>query len=77
MTTKNIPERGERLNLDGELNARFNIETGSGTIRNRVSDDKPKASRYRSDETLRFTVGDGDSQVILTTRSGDISISPR
>ncbi len=66
-----------RLNLEGELNARFNIETGSGTIRNRVSDDKPKESRYKRDETLRFTLGDGDGQVILTTRSGDISISPR
>ena len=66
-----------RLNLEGELNARFNIETGSGTIRNRVSDDKPKESRYKRDETLRFTLGDGDGQVILTTRSGDISINPR
>lgn len=64
-----------RLRLGGEVNARFDIETGSGTIRNRISDDKPRVSKYMQEETLRFTLGDGDGQVIITTRSGDISIS--
>lgn len=66
-----------RLRLSGDVNARFDIETGSGSIRNRISDDKPKVSRYMGDETLRFTLGDGDGQVVLTTQSGDISISGR
>jgi len=64
-----------RLRLGGEVNARFDIETGSGTIRHRISDDKPRVSKYMQEETLRFTLGDGDGQVIITTRSGDISIS--
>ena len=66
-----------RLRLGGDVNASFDVETGSGSIRNRISDDKPKISKYMSDETLRFTLGDGDGQVTITTRSGDISISGR
>ncbi len=66
-----------RIRLGGDVNATFDVETGSGSIRNRISDDKPKVSKYMSDEVLRFTLGDGDGQVILTTRSGDISISGR
>lgn len=66
-----------RLNLQGAVNARFDLETGSGSIRNRLSDDKPKASRYIRDEHLRFELGDGSAEVILNTRSGDIMLSDR
>lgn len=64
-----------RLRLGGDLNARFDIETGSGTIRNRLSDDQPKVSKYVGDESLRFTLGEGEGRVTLSTRSGDISLS--
>lgn len=63
-----------RLRLGGGLNARFDIETGSGTIRNRLSDDQPKVSKYAGDESLRFTLGEGEGRVTLSTRSGDISV---
>ena len=66
-----------RLRLGGDIDARFDIETGSGSIRNRLTDDEPKVSRYVGDETLRFTMGSGDGQVIVTTRSGDIGLSSR
>jgi DUF4097 and DUF4098 domain-containing protein YvlB len=66
-----------RVRLAGDVNARFDVETGSGSIRNRISDDKPRVSRFTQEETLKFTLGDGEGQVILTTRSGDISISGR
>ena len=66
-----------RLNLAGDVNARFDIETGSGSIRNRLSDHKPKVSKFMQEETLRFSLGQGDGQVTLTTRSGDISIGGR
>lgn len=64
-----------RLRLKGTVNARFDIETGSGSIRNRLSDHKPRTARYTQEETLKFTLGSGDGQITLTTRSGDISIS--
>lgn len=66
-----------RLLLGGEINARFDLETGSGSIRNRISDDESRSSKYMPDETLRFTIGDGEGQVTLSTHSGDISLGRR
>jgi DUF4097 and DUF4098 domain-containing protein YvlB len=66
-----------RARFGGEINSRFDIETGSGSIRNRISNDKPKVSKYMGDETLQFVVGEASGQVILTTRSGDISLGTR
>ncbi len=64
-----------RLRLGGDINARFDIETGSGSIRNRLSADEPKVSKYAGDESLRFSLGEGEGRVVLSTRSGDISLS--
>lgn len=64
-----------RLQLDGKLNHKFDLETGSGSIRNRITSDKPKKSKYIRDEQLRFTVGKGEGQINVSTRSGDISVS--
>ena len=64
-----------RLLLGGKLDARFDVETGSGQIRNRITDHKPKESKYIRDETLRFTVGSGKGEVIASSGSGDISLS--
>jgi DUF4097 and DUF4098 domain-containing protein YvlB len=66
-----------RLLLGEDLNASFDIETGSGSIRNRITEDQPKISRHIGDETLRFSVGDGSGNVALTTQSGDISLGLR
>jgi len=64
-----------RLQLDSALNHKFDLETGTGSIRNRITDDKPKKSKYIRDEQLRFTVGDGDGQINVSTRSGDMAVS--
>lgn len=64
-----------RVGFRGKVDARFDVETGSGSIRNRISGDKPVASKYVRDETLRFVQGDGTGEVIISTRSGDIIIS--
>jgi len=64
-----------RLKLDGDINSKFDLETGSGSIRNRLTNDKPKVSKYVRDQRLRFEVGNGDGEVVLSTRSGDINIS--
>jgi len=60
------------LRLEGDINARFSLETGSGSITNKLSTDQPAISRYMGDENLQFTVGDGRGQVSLSTRSGDL-----
>jgi DUF4097 and DUF4098 domain-containing protein YvlB len=64
-----------RLALQGKVDARFDLETHSGRIRNRLSDHKPKESKYVRDEVLRFTLGDGSGEVNASSASGDISIS--
>lgn len=64
-----------RLVLAGKLDARFDVETGSGRIRNQITDHKPKESKYVRDETLRFTLGNGNGEVIASSGSGDISLS--
>lgn len=65
------------LQLKGDISARFDLETGSGSIRNKLSGDQPAISRYMGDESLQFTVGEGEGQVILSTRSGDVSVEAR
>jgi len=64
-----------RLRLGGDIDAHFDLETGSGSIRNRITDDKPKVSKYIRDEHLRFTTGECAGEIILSTRSGDITVS--
>ncbi len=66
-----------RVKLGGAVDADFDIETGSGTIRNRLTDDEPRVAKYGSDEALRFRMGEGVSRVTITTRSGDIYLAPR
>ena len=61
------------LDLPSDTNARFDVETGSGgQIRNRLTKDKPKVSKYSRDSSLRFTMREGDGEIILSTASGRI-----
>jgi len=64
-----------RLRLGGDVDSRFDLETGSGSIRNRLTNDRPKVSKYVRDESLRFIMGEGSGEIILSTRSGDITLS--
>lgn len=64
-----------RVRFDGDIDAHFDLETGSGSIKNRITNDRPKTSKYVRDETLRFETGDGKGEVTIGTRSGDIVIS--
>lgn len=61
-----------RLEFVGDVDASFDLESSSGSIRNRLTDHRPQTSKYVRDETLRFTSGDGAGEVIVSTRSGDI-----
>lgn len=64
-----------RLALGGSLDARYDVQTSSGSIRNRITSDRPKESKYVRDEILRFVVGSGNGEVIVTSGSGDISLN--
>ncbi|MDH5737353.1 MAG: DUF4097 domain-containing protein [Gammaproteobacteria bacterium] len=65
-----------RLALAGKVNAQFDIETGAGgSIRNRLTDDEPRVSKYVRNESLRFTAGSGEGEVTLSTASGDITLT--
>jgi len=57
------------------VDARFDLETASGRIVNRITDDKPRKSKYIRDEVLRFVVKSGKGEVTLSSRSGDVIVS--
>jgi DUF4097 and DUF4098 domain-containing protein YvlB len=63
---------GIRLRLPPEVSAAFQADTGSGSIS--VDLDGVELGRKQRREA-RFTVGDGDSRVRLSTGSGSIRIS--
>lgn len=63
-----------RVRFMNDPDARFDLETGSGSIRNRLTRDEPRTSKYVRDETLRFVKGEGQGEVIIGTRSGDIIV---
>jgi len=67
---------GIRLKLPSDTSAHFSIETGSGgDIRNRITNDEPKVSKYIRDQSLRFVLQGGAGEVELSTASGDITIT--
>ncbi len=58
----------------GELNAIVNLQTGpGGDIVNTITQDKPKVS-FIQDKSLRFTAGDGNGSVKMSTVSGTIGV---
>ncbi len=63
-----------RIEFVGKIDAEFDLETSSGSIRNRITSDRAETSKYVRDETLRFVVGNGDGEVIVSSRSGDIIV---
>lgn len=60
--------------VNGELNARIAMETApGGDITNNYSEDKPKSSFINS-HSLRFTSGNGDGTIRMSTVSGNIGL---
>jgi DUF4097 and DUF4098 domain-containing protein YvlB len=64
-----------RLRLGDAVAAKFDIETASGDIRNRISEDRPRVGKYVRDQQLRFSTGDGEGRVTVSTRSGDVVVA--
>jgi DUF4097 and DUF4098 domain-containing protein YvlB len=64
------------LNLPVGTSARFDLQSGSGgQIRNRLTDDEPRVSKYSRDSLLRFVMGDGAGEVTMETTSGRIVLA--
>lgn len=61
-----------RVQFKDDVDARFDVQTGSGSIRNRLTSDQPVKSKYVRDEVLRFVKGEGKGEVRISTRSGDL-----
>lgn len=60
--------------VNGELNARVNLATGpGGDVINQYSDDKPTSS-FIGSEKLKFTAGNGDGLIRMSTVSGEIGL---
>jgi DUF4097 and DUF4098 domain-containing protein YvlB len=64
------------LVLLGDIDARFNLETGpGGNIENGLTDQSPKRERYVGSESLAMRVGQGGADVDVSVVSGTITIS--
>ncbi len=60
--------------VKGDLNARVDLDTGpGGNVTNQYSDDKP-ASSFIGSEKLKFTAGNGDGLIRMSTVSGAIGL---
>ncbi len=57
-----------------EVSARFEIETFNGSIDNCFGPEPERTSRYSPGLELSFTVGEGDSSVVIETLNGSIDI---
>jgi hypothetical protein len=65
-----------RLTFEGsDVSARFDLDTRSGSIQNRVNTERPAVAKNANRESLRMVVGAGEAEVVLHSRSGDIVIS--
>jgi hypothetical protein len=60
------------LNLPAKPDARFDIETFSGQIRNEFGPKARRTGRYGPGRELHFTSGNGDAQVRVATMSGNV-----
>jgi DUF4097 and DUF4098 domain-containing protein YvlB len=62
------------IEFDGEVSARFDIETFNGDIRNCFGPDAVRVSKYAPGYELKFTEGDGTGRVTVETLNGDLRI---
>jgi len=65
------------LHLPADLSAEFDIELFSGDIHNEFGPDARRTSKFAPGKELRFTAGDGDANIEISTFSGDIRLVQR
>ncbi len=62
------------IRFDDGVSARFDIETFNGDIDNCFGPEAERTSKYAPGWELRFTQGDGDGRVNISTLNGDIDL---
>lgn len=60
--------------FSNKVSAKFDVETFNGDIDNCFGPEAVRTSKYTPGLELRFTTGDGDGRVIISTLNGDIDI---
>lgn len=60
--------------FSGNVSARFDVDTFNGKIRSCFGPKAEKTSKYGPGWELEFTVGGGDSRVMISTLNGDVTI---
>ena len=65
------------LEFEGEVSARFDVESFSGRIKNCFGPKAERTSKYAPGVELSFTEGAGDGRVSLSTLNGNIEICKR
>lgn len=64
------------LQLEGQIDAKFQLETSpGGSIKNRLDDRKPQRDQYSGEERLTMTIGSGSGRVEMQTFAGDLKLS--
>lgn len=62
------------IKFEGEVSARFDIETFNGDIRNCFGPDPVSTSKYAPGRELKFTEGEGEGRVVIRTLNGDLRL---
>ena len=62
------------IRFTGKVSARFDVETFNGDIDSCFGPEPERASRYAPGLELRFSEGDGEGRVTLSTLNGDLRI---
>lgn len=62
------------VEFQGDLSARFDIETFQGDIDNCFGPEPVRTSQYTPGYELRFVEGEGDARVTISTLNGDIRL---
>lgn len=65
------------LHLPKDLSAEFDIELFSGDVHNEFGPEARRTSKFAPGKELRFTAGDGEADIEISTFSGDIRLVRR
>jgi hypothetical protein len=60
--------------FDGDVSARFDIETFNGDIENCFGPKSERTSKYAPGRELKFTEGGGNGRVVIRTLNGDLTL---
>jgi hypothetical protein len=62
------------VDFEGDVSARFDIETFNGAIRNCFGPEAVRTSKYAPGRELKFTEGSGSGRVSIQTLNGSLRL---